>query len=404
MRSTNRILEGVRIIAFTNGYAGPYAGRLLGQFGAELIKVESHSGGLDGFSLFGQYHQVNASPRFIECNLATRSLTVNLNHPVGVRLIKELAARSDGVLVNFRPQVLERLGLGDEELRKANPGIVILKMPGLGLTGRKSWYGTWGFNLTAFSGMTYLWNHPEQDRPIGSQGVYPDHLGFILAPTLMVAALLHRKLTGEGVSIDLAQAEATAYALGVTYLESTINCAEPQPRGNQDPTASPHGCYRCQGEDRWCVLSVRTDEEWSRFCRVIGREELTADPRFSDRRARSEHASELDKVVETWTASQSAEEVMRRLQAEGIPAGVVQNGADLMNDPQLRHRDYFESFQDSPIGPFEVPRSALQFREMTDEPLSPTPPLGEHTEEILHDLLGYDDDTIKQWKAEGILS
>jgi benzylsuccinate CoA-transferase BbsF subunit len=404
MRSTNRILEGVRIIAFTNGYAGPYAGRLLGQFGAELIKVESYSGGLDGFRHFGQYKNVNAAPRFIECNLATRSLTVNLKHPVGVRLIKELAARSDGVLVNFRPQVLERLGLGDEELRKANPGIVILKMPGLGLTGRKSWYGTWGFNLTAFSGMTYLWNHPEQDRPIGSQGVYPDHLGFILAPTLMVAALLHRKLTGKGVSIDLAQVEATAYALGVTYLESSINGAEPQPRGNQDPTASPHGCYRCQGEDRWCVFSVRTDEEWRRFCRVIGREELTADPRFADRRARSEHASELDKVVETWTALQSAEEVMRRLQAEGIPAGVVQNGADLMNDPQLRHRDYFESFQDSPIGPFEVPRSALQFRGMTDEPLSPTPPLGEHTEEILHDLLGYDDDTIKQWKAEGILS
>ncbi|MFQ5859511.1 MAG: CaiB/BaiF CoA transferase family protein [Anaerolineae bacterium] len=404
MPSSNRILEGVRVIAFTNGYAGPYAGRLLAQFGADVIKVESYSGGLDTFRHYGQHRDVDAAPRFIECNLATRSLTVNLKHPVGVRIMKELTARSDAVLVNFRPQVLERLGLGDEELRRANPGIIILKMPGLGESGPKSWYGTWGFNLTAFSGMTYLWNHPGQPRPIGSQGVYPDHVGFIMAPTVLVAALLHHRLTGEGASIDLAQVEATAYTLGVTYLESSINGAEPQPRGNHDPTASPHGCYRCQGEDRWCVISVRTDEEWRRFCRVIGREELTAEPRFSDRSARSEHAPELDKAVEAWTASRSAEEVMSRLQVEGIPAGVVQNGADLMNDPQLRHRNYFERFEDSPIGPFEVPRSALQFRGMADEPLSPTPPLGKHTEEILHDLLGYDDDTIKQWKAEGILS
>ena len=198
MASPNRILEGVRIIAFTTGYAGPYAARLLAQYGAEVIKVESSPGGLDTFRHYGQDNDVDAAPRFIECNLAIRSITVNIKHDAGKRIIKELAAKSNAVLVNFRPQVLGRLGLGDDELRKVNPNIIILKLPGLGETGPKNWYGTWGFNLNAFSGMTYLWNHPGQDRPIGSQGVYPDHLGFISAPTIMMAALLRQRLTRQG--------------------------------------------------------------------------------------------------------------------------------------------------------------------------------------------------------------
>ena len=404
MFSTNRILEGIRIIALTTGYAGPYAGRLLAQYGAEIIKVESHSGGLDSFRHYGQYKSLDAAPRFIECNLGVRSVTINLKNPTGVRLVRELAAHSDAVLQNFRPNVLERLGLGDEELRKVNPGIVILKMPGFGSTGPKSSYGTWGFNLTAFSGMTYLWNHPDQERPIGSQGVYPDHLGFILAPTVLVAALLRRQMTGKGVSIDLAQIEATAYTLGVTYLEASMNSHEPQPKGNRSPVAAPHGCYRCQGEDRWCVISIESDEEWQKFCRILGRPDLAAEPRFSDRRGRCKHAAELDQIAESWTQSRSAEEIMETLQTQGIAAGVVQTGADLLKDPQLRHRNYFARFSDSPIGPFEIPRTALRFTGMDEEPISLPSLLGADTDQVLRDILGYDEATIGQWKSEGILS
>lgn len=197
MASTNHILNGVRILTFTTGYAGPYAGRLLASYGAEVIKIESRKGGLDTFRHYGQHQDIDAAPRFIECNLGVRSLSVNLKHPIGQRLIKELAGKADAILQNFRPRVLDKLGLGDDELRKVNPKLAILKMPGFGSDGPKSSYGTWGFNLTAFSGMTYLWNHPEQDRPIGSQGVYPDHLGFIIGPTLMVAALLNSRRTGK---------------------------------------------------------------------------------------------------------------------------------------------------------------------------------------------------------------
>ena len=404
MSSTNHILNGVRILAFTTGYAGPFAGRLLAGYGAEVIKIESKKGGLDTFRHYGQHKDIDAAPRFIECNLGVRSMAINLKHPTGARLIRELAGKSDAVLQNFRPRVLDKLGLGEDELRKVNPKIVIVQLPGFGSAGPKSGYGTWGFNLNAFSGMTYLWNHPEQDRPIGSQGVYPDHLGFVMAPTLMVAALLKSRRTGKGMTIDLAQIEGTAYTLGATYLETSVNGDDPQPKGNHYALAAPHGCYSCQGEDRWCVISARDEDEWRALCRVIGRAELISDSRFTNLAARLNHRAELDAIVEEWTQARPAEEVMAKLQAAGVPAGVVQTGADLLQDAQLRRRNYFSSFADSPIGPFEIPRSGIVFRGMAEEPLRLPNRFGADNEQILGDLLGYDKTTIEQWRQEEILT
>jgi len=398
------ILKGVRILAFTTGYAGPYAGRLLASYGAEVIKIESTKGGLDTFRHYGQHNDMDAAPRFIECNLDVRSLAVNLKHPTGARLIRELAAKSDAVLQNFRPRVLDKLGLGDDELRKANPKLVSVKLPGFGTEGPKSSYGTWGFNLTAFSGITYLWNHPEQDRPIGSQGVYPDHLGFIMGPTLLVAALLNSRRTGKGVTIDLAQIEGTAAVLGTTYLETSVNGDDPKPKGNHYDLAAPHGCYRCQGDDRWCAISARDDEEWRALCRVIGRAELVSDRRFVDLPARLENRFALDEIVQAWIGARTAEEAMTRLQSAGVPAGVVQTGADLLKDPQLRHRHYFSPMADSLIGPFEIPRSGFLFRGIKEEPLRLPHRFGADNDSILGELLGYDRATIEQWQREEILT
>lgn len=404
MSTTNEILKGVRVLAFTTGYAGPYAGRLLAGYGAEVIKIESRKGGLDTFRHYGQHKDIDAAPRFIECNLGVRSLAINLKHPTGARLIRELAGKSDAILQNFRPRVLDKLGLGDDELRKANPKLVIVKLPGFGTEGPKSSYGTWGFNLTAFSGITYLWNHPGQDRPIGSQGVYPDHLGFVMGPTIMVAALLNSRRSGKGVTIDLAQIEGTAATLGTTYLETSVNGDDPKPKGNHYAVAAPHGCYRCQGDDRWCVISVRDDAEWRSFCRVIGRAELVRDQRFVNLQARLEHRAALDSIVEEWTLARTAEEIMTKCQSAGVPAGVVQNGADLLKDPQLRQRNYFSPFAESLIGPFEIPRSGFIFRGMEDEPLRLPNRLGADNEQVLGELLGYDKATIEQWRQEEVLT
>ena len=404
MSTTNQILKGVRVLAFTTGYAGPYAGRLLANYGAEVIKIESRKGGLDTFRHYGQHKDIDEAPRFIECNLGVRSMAINLKHPTGARLVRELAGKSDAILQNFRPRVLDKLGLGDDELRKTNPKLVIVKLPGFGTEGPKSSYGTWGFNLTAFSGITYLWNHPEQDRPIGSQGVYPDHLGFVLGPTVMIAALLNSRGSGKGVTIDLAQIEGTAAVLGTTYLETSVNGDDPKPKGNHYALAAPHGCYPCQGEDRWCVISVRDQEEWRSFCRVIGRAELVSDGRFTSLQSRIENRAELDGIVKAWTEARAAEEVMTRCQAAGVPASVVQTGADLLRDPQLRHRNYFSPFTESLIGPFEIPRSGFVFKGVAEDPLSLPARFGSDNEQILGELLGYDKVTIEQWRQEDVLT
>ncbi|HUK41069.1 MAG TPA: CoA transferase [Candidatus Acidoferrales bacterium] len=404
MASSDEILKGVRIVSFTTGYAGPYAGRLLASYGAEVIKIESKKGGLDTFRHYGQHKDIDAAPRFIECNLGVRSMAINLKHPTGTRLIRELAGKSDAVLQNFRPRVLDKLGLGDDELRKANPKLVIVKLPGFGTEGPKSSYGTWGFNLTAFSGITYLWNHPEQDRPIGSQGVYPDHLGFVMGPTLVVAALLNSRRTGKGLTIDLAQIEGTAAVLGVTYLETSVNGDDPRPKGNQYGLAAPHGCYRCRGDDRWCVISVRTEDEWQAFCNVMGRRDLFNDERFAHLRLRLKNRAQLDAMVQAWTLNKTAEEIMTQCQRAGVPASVVQTGADLLKDAQLRHRNYFAPFMDSLIGPFEIPRSGFLFKGMAENPLRLPSRFGSDNEQILGEVLGYDKATIEQWRQEEILT
>src|SRR5581483_3117044 len=255
-------LSGVRVVSFTTSVAGPNAARILAQCGAEVLKIESKHGGLDNFRFFGAGDDLNRAPRFIESNLNVLSVQINLKHETGLRLARELIARSDVVLDKFRPEVMPRLGLGPDDLRGLKPELIVVRMPGLGLWGPKYWYGTWGSTLTAFSGMTWLWNHPGQERPIGAQGVYPDYVCAAMVPACVIAALLRRRATGEGATLELAQVEATAYMLGASFLDAAINGRDPEPAGNDRADAAPHGAYPCRGNDRWCAIAVETDEQW----------------------------------------------------------------------------------------------------------------------------------------------
>ena len=383
------ILGGIRILTFTTGIAGPNAGRILASLGADVIKIESRKGGIDSFRYFGASEDVNSSPRFAEANFGVRSLAVNLKHPDGLAIVRELAAHCDVVLENYRPDVLERLGLGFDELRRIRPDIIQVKMPGLGSTGPLKDYGTWGALLNAYTGLTHLWNHPDADVPVGNQGVFPDYLTAVLAPTVVIAALLRRSATGEGCLIDLAQSEATAFcALPISMLEVAINGRDPLPVGNLGRGEAVQGVYPCAGADAWCAVRIEDDAQWTAFVALTRRDDLRDDPQLSDARGRIRDRERVDAAISSWTSARSARDAMFALQAAGIPAGQVASGSDLLTDPQLARRAFIRRVQQPGVGEMTVPGLPMTVEpHLLAEP-GPAPALGEDNERIVRGLLG----------------
>lgn len=394
-------LSGIRVVSLTTGIAGPYAARMLASYGAEVYKVESRAGGIDAFRTYGG--DPDASPRFVEMNLNTRSVTLNLKKPEGVHLLKDLIARCDVVMDNFRPSVLPGLGLSPGDLQAVKPDLIVVRMPGLGSVGPQATYGTWGPTLAAYSGLTHLWNHPGRERPVGSQGVYPDYVTGAMAPAIVVATLIARQRTGKGVVVDLPQVDLAAYMLGTTLLDLLTNGRDPEPTGNESPRCIPHNCYPCAGEDRWCVIVAENDDQWQALCTVIERPELAKDERFSRLLQRSSNRRELDDLIAEWTREHEPGEVMERLQAAGVPAGIVQSGWDLLSDQHLRARGFIQTVRHPALGELPLAGTPLQFNEGSHATFTSPPPLGNDNEYVITELLGYDHSQLERWRDEEVV-
>jgi crotonobetainyl-CoA:carnitine CoA-transferase CaiB-like acyl-CoA transferase len=381
------ILSGIRILTFTTGIAGPNAGRILASLGADVIKIESRKGGVDAFRYFGTGEDINSSPRFAEANLGVRSLSVNLKDPDGLALVKRLVAQCDVILENYRPDVLERLGLGFAELRRIRADIIQVKMPGLGSTGPLMAYGTWGALLNSYTGLTQLWNHPDAEVPVGNQGVFPDYLTAVLAPTVVIAALIRRASTGEGALIDLAQSEATAAcALPVSMLEVMVNGRDPKPVGNLGRDADVvQGVYACAGDDAWCAIRIADDAQWQAFARLA---RLADDVARLDRAGRRRERAGVDAAITAWTSARPARDAMFALQQVGIAAGQVASGLDLIDDPQLARRGFIRKVQQPGVGTMTVPGLPLVADPSVLVEPGPAPSLGADNEDIVRGLLG----------------
>ena len=393
------ILADVRVVSLSTGIAGPNAARMLANYGAEVYKVESRAGGLDAFRSYGDSPE--ASPRFVEVNLNTRSVTLNLKRPEGVELLKELVARSDVVMDNFRPGVMERLGLAPSELSlslrtsssSACPGWAPpAPSPAMAPGGRRS----------PPSPVSPSGNHPGQERPIGSQGVYPDYLTGVMVPLVVTAALLQRRRTGAGAVIDVAQVDLAAYMLGTILLDTVVNHRDALPRGNDSAHMAPHGCYRCAGIDRYCVVAVQSDEQWLGLCRVVG-PPLCEDPRFATFVGRQQHRDELNDAIAGWTAGREATDVMELLQAAGVPAGLVQSGADLAADPHLAARGFIETVSHPILGEITMAGLPIHFSATGPEPYRSPPPLGSDNEYVITELLGHSPEELARWQEQEIV-
>jgi len=333
-----RPLDGVRILDFTWVVAGPVATRILADHGAETIKVERGNPAPLGNRKSGMQ---------LDLHRGKRSIAINMGSQRGVELALRLAAKSDVVIDNFSARVMRSWGMDYQSLTKIRPDIISVSMSGLGHTGPRASYVSYGPTLQALGGYTALMTDAD-GRPAGYGYSYADMSGGYTGALAVLIALWHRRRTGQGQFVDLSQFEAVCAVIGPSLLDIAANRREQKPPlyGSQESPAAPHGVYRCaprEGDnDRWLALGVHSQRQWERFVDAIGAPPWTADPKFATLYLRMRNREELDSNVSRWTAAVSAEQAMATLQRAGVPAGVVANGEDLCSrDPQLRERGFW---------------------------------------------------------------
>ena len=393
-------LENVKILSFGTGAVVPDAGKILGELGADVIKIESKDN-LDFMRTIGP--DINNIGQFNEANRSKRSFGVSLRTEKGKEIVGQLVKMADILAENFRGGVMKSLGFDYDNVRKLNSQIIYISSQGFGGGGPYSEYQAYGPMLSAASGVLSIWAQPDDPYPVGSNAPYPDHMASKHMVVAALAALDYRRRTGKGQFIDMAQTEVAASLAGEHYLDYTFNRRITKPMGNRSPYAAPHGCYACKGADEWCAIAVFTDEEWQSFCDAIGNHAWTKDPKFADLLGRLKNIDELDKKVGEWTATLDSHVVMETLQAAGIAAGEVQRAPDTLADPQLKWYGAIVELDHPVSGKRLYP--GVPFRMSGTSPFesTPAPLLGQHTEEICRDLLNMSGEEIKRLLDEDVL-
>jgi len=396
----NAPLEGIHVLSFGTGAVIPDFGKILGELGADVIKIESKDN-MDFMRTIGA--DPNNIAGFNESNRSKRSFGVNLKTDKGKDIVKKLIKKTDIIGENFRGDVMGSLGLDYARVRRIKPNIIYISSQGFGQGGPYSDYQAYGPMLAAASGLLSLWKHPSDPYPVGANVPLPDHMASKMAVVLALAALDYKRRTGKGQFIDMSQVEVAATVISDACLEYTINHRVPQAVGNRSPYAAPHGCYRCKGNDQWCAISVFTPYEWERFVKAIGEPAWAKDPKFADLVSRLRNVDELDKHVEEWTVQHEPREVMNIMQAAGVPAGEGQRSAEAIDDPQLKWLNALVEVDHPVAGKRLYPNVPFRISNMKFPPSRPAPLLGQHTEEICRETLGMSDETIKALKEEGVL-
>jgi len=397
-------LEGIKVVDFTWYAAAPIATKTLADWGAEVIKIEGVSKP-DGHRLLPFFKDNipgwNRGGGFNQCNTGKLSIALNLAHPKGVELAKRFVAWADIVVESFTGGVMERMGLGYEELKKVKPDIIMLSSCMQGQTGPHATHPGFGPHLTALSGFNHIAGWP--DRQPAGLGNHTDFIAPIFNTLALLAALDYRRRTGKGQYLDLSQFENAIHLIAPLILDYIVNRRVASRMGNGSPYAAPHGAYRCRGEDRWCAIAVFTDEEWRSFCKVIGNPAWTKEPEFTTLPARKENEEKLDRLVEEWTIKYSAEEVMIMMQAAGVAAGVLETGEDLLeHDPQLRHRHFFWELDHPEVGKYYAFGPSFVLSKSRCE-LKRAPLLSEHNQYALKQILGMSDEEIAGLVIEGVI-
>ena len=390
-------LDGVRVLELGNFIAGPFAGQLLGDYGADVIKVESPGEGdpmrrwgvtRDGDSLWWPSIARNK-----------RSIVLDMRQDAARRVAANLAEQCDVVLENFRPGLLDRWGLSYDELAARNPKLVMVHVSGFGQTGPLAAQAGFGSVGEAMGGIRYTTGSP--DRPPSRAGIsLGDALASVFAVIGTLAALVRARETGRGQEVDVAIYEAVAALMESTMADFELAGVTRTRSGSVLPGVAPSNVYPT-GDGAEVVVAANADNVFGRLCEAMGQPELATDPRFATHQGRGENMAELDKLVAAWTATTPCDSLLETLDAHGVPAGRIFTAPDMLTDPQYLARDMVRRLTSNQG--WDVPMTGVvpRFTETPGSIRHPGPALGEHTDDVLSELLGLDGDEIASLRSDG---
>lgn len=402
-------LSGVRVLDLTLVYAGPTCTRILSDLGADVIKIESPAR-MDVTRNFiigdnkTEDDYWNRAGYFLYRNGGKRSLSLDLNDAEAVEVFKKLAAEADIVAESFTPRVMAKFGLDYQSLRAIKEDIIMVSLSGYGKDGPWSEYGAYGMGLEPASGISSITGYPGGD-PLRTGISFTDPYSGVVGAGAVLSALAYRRRTGKGQHIDLSEQEAAVPVAAYALLEQVMNGRTPERIGNRSRWFAPQGCYPCSGEDNWLVLTIRDDEEWAALCNATGHPEWAEDPRFDTVLGRFEHHDEIDELISGWTRDRDQREATRALQDAGVIAAPVLNPKQVLLDPHLKERSYFESVDTGNHGVRPVPRQiGARFSAFETDSRRPAPKLGEHNREVLQGMLGLSDNEIGALEERKVIS
>jgi crotonobetainyl-CoA:carnitine CoA-transferase CaiB-like acyl-CoA transferase len=392
----------VRVADFSWVGVGPLATQQLAWLGADVVRVES-TARLDVFRGSGPKRGADpdASAYFGNCNRDKRGITLNLKRPGAREAALRLAERSDILVESFTPGFMRSAGLSYEDVRAVNPGIIMLSASMEGGDGPHAQFRGFGLTLQATVGFTHFTGWPGR-APTGTGVAYTDWVATGIALTALLAALEHRRRTGEGQYIDLSQLEACTWALDAEVLDFTVNGRIRERLGNRHPVFSPHGVFRCRGDDRWLALAVRDDGDWERLRGLLAADGVAL-PACESAEARRAAVEEIDAAIDAWTRGRDRFEAAAAMQAAGLPAHAVLDVRDVHEDEQLRARGHFWRTRHPVIGEVDWDGPAYRLTGTPLGPRNPAPMLGQANHEVYTELLGYSDEELAAMAAAGVL-
>lgn len=383
-------LDHIRVVDLSRILAGPYCSMMLGDMGAEVIKIESIGEG-DGTRGWGPPFVRGESAYFLSVNRNKKSLTLDLKQKEGQHILKELLQKSDVMLENFRPGALDRLGLGYEEVQKLNPRIVYCSISGFGHTGPYRDKPGFDVVIQGEGGIMSLTGDPE-GPPMKVGVAQADMISGMFACQGILLALLVRERTGKGQKVDISmldgQVALLSYQAGIYFATGKV----PQRKGNQHPTIAPYETF--EAADGYINIAVGTEGLWIKFCEAINKPELKEDPRFRRNAQRVQNHKTLKALLDVVIKEKTVKEWINKLESSGIPCGRIKNVAEVCQDPQVLARDMVVSLSHSTLGEVKVTGIPIKLSETPGALELPPPLLGQHTEEILHQLLGYTEEKI----------